>query len=85
MSQLKLTSSSVYIAIPLREQLDIWTIMLSFSCLRKSNLMCPEALVHCSIIGLILRERYKGIGNEEQQNFAHLFIAATAAQMAFFQ
>jgi len=47
--------------------------------------MCPEALVHCSIIGLILRERYKGIGNEEQQNFAHLFIAATAAQMAFFQ
>ncbi len=83
MSQLKPTTSSVYITMPLRGQLDIWTIMLSFSSRKKLDFMYPEELAHCSIIGLIWRERGNCIGNKARQNVTHIFIAARVTEIGF--
>lgn len=46
--------------------------------------MYPEELAHCSIIGLIWRERGNCIGNKVRQNVAHIFIAARVTEIGFF-
>lgn len=69
--------------MPLGGQLDIWTIMFSFSSRKKLDFMYPEELAHCSIIGLIWRERGNCIGNKAPHNVAHIFIAASATEIGF--
>lgn len=79
MSQLKPTTSSVYITMPLGGQLDIWTIMLSFSSRKKKlDFMYPEA---CALQHYWTHlEEKEVIASEIKQrhNAARIFIAARA-------
>lgn len=57
---------------------------VEFLITKKLDFMYPEELAHCSIIGLIWRERGNCIGNKAQQTVAHIFIATRATGIGFF-
>lgn len=45
--------------------------------------MSPEELAHCSIIGLVWRERGNCVGNKAPLSVAHIFIAARGTEIGF--